>query len=77
MIGKSTVEAIRGGVLFGYSAAVDGIVGRIRKELGGEVRTIATGGLAGVVVPFCDSIDEIDPDLTLRGLHLIWHKQDR
>lgn len=77
VIGKSTVEAIRGGVLYGYSAAVDGIVGRIREELGGTVHTIATGGLAGVVVPFCKSIDEIDPDLTLRGLYLIWHKQDR
>ncbi len=77
VIGKSTVEAIRGGVLYGYSAAVDGIVQRIRGELGAEVHTIATGGLAGVVVPFCESIDEIDSDLTLRGLHLIWHKQDR
>ncbi len=77
VIGKSTVEAIRGGVLYGYSSAVDGIVGRIRAELGSNVHTIATGGLAGVVVPFCESIDEIDPDLTLRGLYLIWHKQDR
>jgi type III pantothenate kinase len=76
VIGKSTVEAIRGGVLYGYSAAVDGIVARIRGELGQEARTIATGGLASVVVPFCTSIDEIDPDLTLRGLQLIWNKQD-
>jgi type III pantothenate kinase len=77
VIGKSTVEAIRGGVLYGYSSAVDGIVGRIRAELGANVHTIATGGLASVVVPFCESIDEIDSDLTLRGLYLIWHKQDR
>ena len=76
VIGKSTVEAIRGGVLYGYSSAVDGIVSRIRGELGSDVHTIATGGLAGVVVPFCESIDEIDPDLTLRGLRLIWEKQD-
>jgi type III pantothenate kinase len=76
VIGKSTVEAIRGGVLYGYSSAVDGIVGRIKEELGADVRTIATGGLAGIVVPFCTSIDEIDADLTLRGLQLIWHRQE-
>jgi type III pantothenate kinase len=76
VIGKSTVEAIRGGVLFGYAASVDGIVSRIRAELGEEVATIATGGLANVVVPFCTSIDEIDADLTLRGLKIIWHRQD-
>lgn len=77
VIGKSTVEAIRGGVLFGYAAAVDGIVGRIRGELGVEAPTIATGGHASIVAPFCETIDEIDGDLTLRGLQLIWDRQDR
>lgn len=77
VIGKSTVEAIRGGVLFGYAAAVDGIVGRIRAELGTDAPTIATGGHASIVAPFCETIDEIDGDLTLRGLRLIWNRQDR
>ena len=46
LIGKSTVEAIRSGVIFGFAAQVDGIVGRVREELGEETESIATGGLA-------------------------------
>jgi len=71
LIGKSTVEAIRSGVIFGFAAQVDGIVGRLREELGEETEAIATGGLAGAIVPFCDLIDDIDDLLTLTGLRLI------
>ena len=71
LIGKSTVEAIRSGVIFGFAAQVDGIVGRLREELGEETEAIATGGLAGAIVPFCDLIDEVDDLLTLTGLRLI------
>lgn len=75
VIGKSTVDAIRAGVLYGFSASVDGIVGRIRGELGEDVTAIATGGLAGTIVPFCTTIDHIDEMLTLRGLKLLWQRQ--
>ena len=71
LIGKSTVEAIRSGVIFGVAAQVDGIVGRLREELGEETEAIATGGLAGAIVPFCDLIDDVDDMLTLTGLRLI------
>ena len=71
LIGKSTVDAIRSGVVYGFAAAVDGIVGRLRAELGPEVATIATGGLARVIVPFTESIDRVDDLLTLEGLRLI------
>jgi type III pantothenate kinase len=71
LIGKSTVDAIRSGVVYGFAAAVDGIVGRLRAELGRDVPTIATGGLARVIVPFTDSIDRVDDLLTLEGLRLI------
>jgi type III pantothenate kinase len=71
LIGKSTVDAIRSGVVYGFAAAVDGIVGRLRAELGAGVATIATGGLAGVIVPFTTSIDRVDDLLTLEGLRLI------
>jgi type III pantothenate kinase len=74
LIGKSTVEAIRSGVLFGYAAMVDGIVARLREQLGDGLRTLATGGLAALVVPFCESIDEVDDLLTLTGLRLIWER---
>ena len=61
LIGKSTVEAIRSGVIYGFAAQVDGVVGRLREELGDEIAAIATGGLAGAIVPFCDLIDDVDP----------------
>jgi type III pantothenate kinase len=74
LIGKSTVDAIRSGVLFGFAAMVDGIVGRLREQLGAETRALATGGLASLVVPYCDSIDVVDDQLTLTGLRLIWER---
>src|SRR4051812_45843219 len=74
LIGKSTVDAIRSGVLFGYAAMVDGIVARLREQLGAETRALATGGLASLVVPYCDSIDVVDDQLTLTGLRLIWER---
>jgi type III pantothenate kinase len=72
LVGKSTVDAIRSGVLFGYAAMVDGIVGRLREQLGADTRTLATGGLAELIVPYCDAIDGVDDHLTLTGLRLIW-----
>ena len=74
LIGKSTVDAIRSGVLFGFAAMVDGIVARLRDHLGAETKTIATGGLAPLVVPYCDAIDGVDDQLTLTGLRLIWER---
>ncbi len=74
LIGKSTVEAIRSGVVYGYAGMVDGIVGRLHAELGPDMATIATGGLASIVVPFCEEIDEVDDLLTLEGLRLIWER---
>ncbi len=71
LIGKTTLDAIRSGVVYGYAGQVDGIVRRLRAELGAHTRTIATGGLASVVVPFAESIDEVDDLLTLSGLRLI------
>jgi type III pantothenate kinase len=74
LIGKSTVDAIRSGVLFGFAAMVDGIVARLREQLGAETKAIATGGLAQLVVPYCDAIDVVDDQLTLMGLRLIWER---
>jgi len=75
LIGKSTVEAVRSGIAYGFAGQVEGIVGRLRAELGEETRVIATGGLAQVVVPFIRAtIDEVDDLLTLIGLRLIWER---
>jgi type III pantothenate kinase len=70
-IGKGTVDAIRSGVVFGFAAAVDGMLTRIQDELGAEAETIATGGLAGHIVPFTERIDQVDDLLTLNGLKLL------
>ena len=75
LIGKSTVDAIRAGIAFGYAGQVEGIVRRLRGELGDDIKVILTGGLAGVVVPFIrETIDEVDDLLTLTGLRLIWER---
>ena len=58
-------------MLFGFAGLVDGIGRRINKELGGEARFIATGGFASTIVPFTETITEIDELLTLKGLRII------
>lgn len=72
-IGKSTVEAIQSGLLYGTAGEVDGIVTRVRTELGGAT-TVATGGLAPVVIPHCRTIDHHEPWLTLEGLRLVYER---
>ncbi|HEV3228240.1 MAG TPA: type III pantothenate kinase [Solirubrobacteraceae bacterium] len=72
IIGKTTVDAIRAGVVYGFASAVDGIVRRLRDELGAEAHTIATGGLAEWIVPYCETIEQVDDLLTLTGLRLIF-----
>jgi type III pantothenate kinase len=74
LVGKTTVDAIRSGVVYGFAAMVDGMVGRLREELGEDAEAIATGGLAASIVPFCETIDEVDALLTLTGLRLIWER---
>jgi type III pantothenate kinase len=71
LIGKSTIDAIRSGIVYGFAGAVDSIVRRLRAEMGEDTETIATGGLAGHIVPFTETIDEVDDLLTLRGLRLL------
>jgi type III pantothenate kinase len=75
LIGKSTVDAIRSGIVYGFAGQVEAIVKRLRAELGPETTVIATGGLAGALVPFIrETIDEVDDMLTLIGLRLIWER---
>lgn len=75
LIGKSTVDAIRSGIVYGFAGQVEGIVRRLRFELGASTTVIATGGLAAVLVPFIrETIDEVDDLLTLTGLRLIWER---
>jgi len=74
LIGRNTETSIQSGVIYGFAGQVDGIVGRLRAELGVEARVIATGGLATSIAPFCEEIDEVDDLLTLTGLRLLWER---
>ncbi|TVR61886.1 MAG: pantothenate kinase, partial [Spirochaetaceae bacterium] len=58
-------------LIFGYVGLVEGLVARIRAELGGEATVIATGGFSRVIAPLTSVIDHVDPDLTLEGLRVI------
>ncbi|MDO8670331.1 MAG: type III pantothenate kinase [Dehalococcoidia bacterium] len=71
VIGKNTMTAIQAGVLLGYVGLVEGIIDRIKRELGGSAKVIATGGLAALVAKETPAIDVVDEDLTLTGLRLV------
>lgn len=71
-IGKTTVQSTQSGAVRGYVGALSGIITDIREELGGNARVIATGGMGRMMAEYCDLIDEVDPNLTLEGLRLIY-----
>jgi type III pantothenate kinase len=73
-IGKHTVAAIQSGFAYGFAGLVDGINRRIADALGEPATFIATGGIASTIAPHCETIDEVDPLLTLRGLQLIYER---
>ncbi|MGH2921481.1 MAG: type III pantothenate kinase [Gaiellaceae bacterium] len=72
VIGKTTAQALQSGLVYGFAGQVDGIVERIRGEVGSEAPAIATGGLADLIAPHARTIEKVDPDLTLEGLRLVW-----
>ena len=75
VIGRTTVSNIQSGIIYGYIGSVEKIVGRMKQEMGcGGIKVIATGGMAHLVKSHSAVIDEINPDLTLVGLRLIYEK---
>jgi type III pantothenate kinase len=76
VIGKSTVESIQSGALFGYAEQVDGMCRRIMDELG-RCAVVATGGLADVVAPLSARIEHREPWLTLHGLRLVYDRHHK
>jgi len=72
VIGRNTIHAIQAGLIYGYVALVEGMVERFRKELGKEMKVIATGGHVQKIADHTHVIDKVEPWLTLEGLRLIW-----
>jgi type III pantothenate kinase len=74
VIAKTTAASLQSGLVYGFAGQVDGIVERIRGELGEDAQTVATGGLADLIVPHARTLDRVDPFLTLEGLRLVWER---
>lgn len=71
VIGRTTLESMQAGIIFGFTAQVEGMVARIKKELGQEARVIATGGLSSLIAAQTPVIELVDERLMLEGLRLI------
>ena len=77
VIGRNTVDSMTSGIVFGNASMMDGMADRIEEELGQPVTVIATGGLAGLIAPYCRRTVLYDPDLMLKGLFRIYRKNTR
>ncbi|MEZ5246479.1 MAG: type III pantothenate kinase [Acidimicrobiales bacterium] len=76
VIGKSTVESIQSGAVYGFAAMIDGMVERFAGELG-DINVVATGGLAHLIAPVAESIEHVEPFLTLHGLRIVHQRNER
>ena len=74
VIGKTTTQGLQSGLVYGFAGQVDGIVDRVREELGTDAKVVATGGLAGLIAPHSRTVALVDPELTLHGLRLVWER---
>ena len=72
VVGRTTVGAMESWLFWGYVGMVEGLIRRMGDELGGHAICVATGGLAPVIAPETSLIQHVDPDLTLRGLRMVW-----
>jgi type III pantothenate kinase len=77
IVGKNTISAMQAGIVYGYVGQVEGIVTRIKKETQSKPKVIATGGLASLIAKESNLIDVIDPFLTLKGLQMIYARNQR
>lgn len=71
-IGKNTIASMQSGIMYGYVSLVEGMVARLREELEGQARVIATGGLASVIAEHTPDIEVVDQNLTLKGLRMLY-----
>lgn len=74
VIGDCTVTAMQSGIFYGYVSLVEGVLRRMKKELGGKVSVVATGGLAPLIAGHAEGIERLDQDLTLHGLRMFFER---
>ena len=74
VIGRTTVGAMQSGLFYGYVGMVEGLMRRMSAELGGHALCVATGGLAATIASEIPAIEQVDLDLTLRGLRMVWER---
>lgn len=74
VIGSNTIDCMKSGIMYSNACAIDGLIERMENELGEKCTVIATGGLAGVIVPLCKQDIILDDDLLLKGLNIIYKK---
>lgn len=74
VIGSNTIDSMKSGIMYSNAGAIDGLIERMENELGEKCTVIATGGLAGVIVPLCKHDIILDDDLLLKGLNIIYNK---
>ena len=76
IVGKNTTDSMRSGVIFGNAAMIDGMIDRINAEVKSELPVYATGGVAHLIIPHCNHKTEIDEHLVLKGLNIIYNKNN-
>jgi len=74
VVGRTTISSMESGLFYGYVGLVEGLVRRMSDELGGQAVSVATGGLASIIVPETSLIQHVDADLTLHGLRIVWER---
>ena len=74
LIGANTVSSMQSGLYYGVIGMIDGIVERLKAQLGADTKTIATGGQSELILSGSKHLNLADTDLTLRGLQLIWQR---
>ena len=74
VIGRNTVASMQSGKIFGFAGQVEEILRRMKEDLHGKPRVVATGGLAETIAGESSQIDEVNPYLTLTGLRILWDR---
>ncbi len=72
LLGKTTLNSVRSGVIYGFASLCDGLIEKLREEFGRDIPVVATGGQAEIIASYCQEIDSVNPHLTLIGLRIIY-----